>query len=698
MRRAAWILALATSANPLAALAQNALDESPDDSGITVIIGDRPAQTLRSTSVPGVMPTGDDLILQARDAFRRKDSLALASLADAAQAARHPLAGWVAYWALNSRLDSATPDEVNAFFRTWANTYVEDRLRNDWLLELGKRRDWAQIRANAPLFRMNDDNAVSCYALLADDMQGQPVDRERARSAWLRQTRSDDGCTLMSTTFMNRILTPQDAWQRAMADLADGRTALAQRAIDLADPQGQGLVPGTTSGMVLSAPERFLDTTGGVLSAPSVPLQGWRVAMALMQLGNTDAYAAAQRLQTTWQAVLPPLLVHCVWAHLARRAGFAQAFEATQYAEQAWTSPGVPAQSLLDPFVLEWNVRALLRVPRPNWALVQRVIDAMPEATRQQSRWRYWKARALIARGGALAAQGQALMQGVAAPLDFYGQLATQDLGQPLQAPPQAQASAQAVGRVAAHPGLQRALQLMGLELRSEGVREWNYSLRGLGDDDLLAAAQLACSREIWDRCIFTSDRTAQRINLAQRYPTPFQPQVMGTAAGVGIDPSWVYGLVRQESRFQTAARSGVGATGLMQVIPSTAKLVARRIGVSIPANGVVRDLDTNLLLGMSYLFQIGAEFGEQQALTTAAYNAGPGRPRRWRQGPTLESAAWVETIPFAETRDYVQKVLGNAVAYDLVLGRRASLKARLGTTIGPDDGGGIVQQIVPQN
>ena len=193
--------------------------------------------------------------------------------------------------------------------------------------------------------------------------------------------------------------------------------------------------------------------------------------------------------------------------------------------------------------------------------------------------------------------------------------------------------------------------------------------------------------REVWDRCINTSDRTRGEVDLAQRFPTPFRTEVLAKAREAGLDPAYMYGLIRQESRFVMDARSSVGASGLMQIMPATARWTARRIGLDYRPE-MITDRDVNLRLGTNYLKIVLDDFGGSQAMAAAAYNAGPNRPRRWREGPFTEAAAWAENIPFAETRDYVKKVLSNAVYYSGVLtGQPGTLKGRLGGAIGPRDG-----------
>jgi soluble lytic murein transglycosylase len=234
------------------------------------------------------------------------------------------------------------------------------------------------------------------------------------------------------------------------------------------------------------------------------------------------------------------------------------------------------------------------------------------------------------------------------------------------------------------------------VELRSEGVREWNYTLSfgrpgGLSDRELLAAAQWACEKKVWDRCINTSERTRDVVDVAQRYPTPFKHEVVRAAHEVGLDPALMYGLIRQESRFITSARSGVGAAGLMQIMPGTARWTARKLGLRL-SSADLHDAGSNLRLGAGYLRLLLDNFGGSQALATAAYNAGPNRPRRWREGAPTETAAWVENIPFSETRDYVKKVLANASVYSVILQHGedrdsppvVSLAPRLGTGVAP--------------
>lgn len=183
------------------------------------------------------------------------------------------------------------------------------------------------------------------------------------------------------------------------------------------------------------------------------------------------------------------------------------------------------------------------------------------------------------------------------------------------------------------------------------------------------------------DRAINTADRTRAEHDYALRYPTPFHEQVEPRARQVGLDPAWVYGLMRQESRFIMDARSNVGAKGLMQLMPATAKWVAKKIGMTHFHPAKVTEMDVNVTLGTNYLRMVMDGLDDHPVLASAAYNAGPGRARKWRAERSLEGAIYAETIPFNETRDYVKKVMANAIAYAALMhGNAPSLTARLGT------------------
>ena len=621
----------------------------------------------------------DPLIDAARDAFERRDSARLASLAEQARTQQHPLASWADYWRLNRQLASATRDEVEAFYQRWPGSYVEDRLRNDWLLVLGRRGDWRSFAPDYPRFRMDDDRDVHCYAVQAG--VGNPS--RDAFALWLGQRAADDACHGMAKAKVEaKEWGSEEVWQKIRRSAETGGQRAAVQASTLLPSTLQ-----TSVGLAFTAPLKLL--RGPVHGRTQQEL----AALALVRLAAADAEAgekAENLLRRTYSAALPPDLAAWVYSQMGRLAGLRQQADAADWFERALeTTPRKgKAQQPWSEDTLAWASRAALRADggKTRWPLLTEVLARKPESMADDEAWRYWRARSLMARKQEASTQeARQVLQQLAGPLSFYGQLAANDLGLKLplpSAPPplsalEKQASAE-------HVGLSRALRLIQLGLRSEGVREWNFSLRGMDERQLLAAAQRAFDAEVWDRCINTSERTKLQIDLAQRYPTPYRPQVVAQARAAGLDPAVPFGLIRQESRFIMDARSHVGASGLMQVMPTTAKWTAKKIGLNYSRERL-EDMDFNLRVGMAYLRMVMDDFDGALPLAAAAYNAGPGRPRRWREGGDLDAAAWAEAIPFTETRDYVQKVLANATVYAQLLGQQhIPLRDKLGQRVGP--------------
>ncbi len=631
--------------------------------------------------------TVDTPIVDAREAFRRRDRSRLLADRDAAAALRHPLAMWSDYWELTNRISDVQQPEVSAFAARWPATYVEDRLRNDWLLELGKRRDWRNFAAELPRFRMNDDREVSCYAVLLDHLAGKEV-HDAALAAWLAQRDADNGCALMASTLVDAgRLTTADIWRKARFSVDANKPRAAVLAASLAGPQ-----VGSAATEIFDNPTRYLTRKASTRDRASAEL----TTLALLRIGSNDPDLGAALLTSRWDAALPADLASWAWAMIGKQSAIKLMPDAVDHFQRAAQRSARAGRELDWPDeTLAWKARAALRADngKARWQQVMQAINAMAPSEQQDATWVYWKARAMLALAGSsqdgesMRGLARELMGSVAGQMNFYGALAAENLGQPVFMParPLPLSSAERAS-AAQNPGLTRALQLIAIGLRPEGVREWNYSLRGMSDRELLAASQLACDNDVWDRCINTSDRTRVEIDIDQRFPTPYRRDVTARSREIGLDPAFVYGLIRQESRFIIDARSTVGASGLMQIMPATARWTAKKIGVAYTPE-LIANRDTNLRLGTAYLKLVLDEFGGSQALAAAAYNAGPGRPRKWRDGPVLEPAVWAENIPFNETRDYVKKVLSNGTYYAAILsGRAPTLAPRLGPAIAPAD------------
>ena len=643
--------------------------------------------------------SGDDALLDMQQAYRKGDRKKLTALLP--QTRGNPLEAWAAYWELKARLDEATPQEVQAFLARYAGTYQEDRMRNDWLLLLGQRRDWTTFSAEHPSFRMGDDREVRCYALAVSFLTtGADVVAEVRRN-WYAQRDADDGCTFAADRlFEAKKLSTLDIWRKARLAMETNRPRAARAAAAIVSDDAPVQIAEISNSALKYLAKR---ATAGSNTRKEM------VVLALIKLATDDPDQAARLLDSKWSVHLTPEERNWVWGVIGKQA-------ATKLQDSA---PGhfarVSRDADLTDDLLGWKVRAALR--QGQWKAVLSATAAMSDETRADPTWAYWRARALLAgvpaaerktveagnaattadatatpRHRAEVLEARQLLESIASSQGFYELLALEELGRRVTVPSRpAPLTAAEKNAALQNAGLNRALYAIGIGLRSEGVREWNYSTNlhdrgGMGDRELLAAADLACTREVWDRCINTSERTKSFIDIAQRYPMPFHDEVVRRSREIDLEPAYVYGLIRQESRFIMDARSGVGASGLMQVMPATARWTAKKIGMTGFRPEQITDRDTNIAIGTGYLKLVLDDFNGSMPLAAAAYNAGPGRPRNWRNGPTMEAAIWAENVPFSETRDYVKKVLANTTVYAAVLtGQPQSIKARLGT-VGPRD------------
>ncbi len=623
----------------------------------------------------------DRRVVSAREALRRGDRARLAADREVLMASHHRLASWVDYWDHLARIRDLTHDEADAFFARWPDSYVEDRMRNDWLLELGRRRDGSRLVEHHARFRMDDDREVTCYVLWAKHLAKEDV-RAQAPAAWMAQKDADDGCQLMAKTLRDdRVMADADVWWRARTMMEAGRIRAVRQAVSVVDV---GWVPWVNQAW--EQPQVLLSR--GSDGADVLPSE--IVTLALIRWAASDPAAAALALPLRWEAQLAPEARAWAWAAIGRQGALKLLPDALGWFQRGASIEGARPERWGDD-TLAWWARTALRRPngQPAWGDVQRAIAAMSPGAQQDPAWVYWKARALqgsLPKESAGGQEAQALLERLASQHHYYGKLAAEDLGRtPTHPQPPAPATTYETLRASQNLGLNRSLALFGLGLRSEAVKEWNYTLRGMGDRDLIAAAQRACERQIWDRCINTSERTQQQHDFSQRFPTPYRERVQRLSGEVGVDAAYVYGLIRQESRFVSDARSHVGASGLMQVMPATARWTARKLGLSYTPRDL-SDPDANLRLGIGYLKIILDDFDGMQALAAAGYNAGPNRPRRWREGFPVDAAVWVENIPFNETRDYVKKVLSNAADYEAILAghSRAGVRTRLQQTVMP--------------
>lgn len=605
---------------------------------------------------------GDAAVKEAQQAYAARR---LADLERAARAvpAGHVLAPYVEYWRL--MLSGRTEDgRIADFLARYPGSRLAESLRADWLKSLGAREAWPAFLTEYPRL-VRPDTALQCYAYRAEWALGNRNHEREAISLWFTGRDMPSVCTPLFTQLMDAgLIGQEDVWRRFRLALEAGNLNVA-RVVANALTEAQ-----RPDAALLDQASR---DPARVLNAGTLDLarRGDReIALyALDQLARRDSSQAEQALRK-WAPQLNPLELRTAWGRLATWAARRHEPVALDWFQQA-------GELALSDFQREWWVRAALRAG--DWKTVQRAIDSMGDAARGQPVWRYWRARALQANGQRVAAN--TLFLALSRGHDYYSQLAGEELGPVVQAPAiNIKVGGDDVEAVARQPGIARAVALYELGLRGDATQEWNWTVRDFSDAQLLAAAELARRMEWFDSAINTAERTRELHDFELRFLAPYREQAHQAARENDIDEAWVYGLMRQESRFVNVARSSVGAAGLMQIMPATARWIAQRLGIRRFHVDEMRDPARNIEFGAYYLRHVQSTLDGSPVLATAAYNAGPSRAQRWRDTRPMEAAVYIESIPFAETRDYVKKVMSNAMHYAMRFGQPSVLlKDRLG-------------------
>ena len=612
---------------------------------------------------PAWAAPGDAAVLQAQQAYAARKP---ANLERAARdvPADHVLAPYVEYWRL--MLAGRSDDgRIADFLARYPGSRLAEMLRAEWLKSVGAREAWPLYLAEYPRL-VRPEPVHQCYAHRAEWAQGNRSRQRDAVALWFTGRDMPSACGPLFTQLIEAgLISGEDVWRRFRLALEADNPGVARGVANAlpADERPAAALLDQAS----SDPARLLNA-----KRLDMGRRGDReIALyAFEQLARRSSSEAEQALRKRLPE-LSALDAGAAWARLATWAARRHEPVALSWFQLAGGLAVNDAQR-------EWWARAALRAG--DWPAALRAIDGMGDETRMQAGWRYWRARALLAGDQRLAAN--AIFLPLSREHHYYGQLAQEELGPVAQAPAvNIKVGGDAIDAVARHPGIARAVALFELGLRSEASQEWSWAIRDMGDPQLLAAAELARRMDWYDRAISTAERTRDLHDFELRFLAPYRELAQQAARENQIDEAWVFGLMRQESRFVNVARSSVGASGLMQIMPATARWIARRLGIKAFDPGEMQDPARNIQFGAYYLKHVQTTLDDSPVLATAAYNAGPGRAQRWRDTGPMEAAVYIESIPFAETRDYVRKVMSNAMYYAVRFGQPSVLlKDRLGT------------------
>ncbi len=596
--------------------------------------------------------------MAAREAYANGDAVRLEAYAPKLEGS--PLEPYAEYWRLSMNLADTSDATVESFLGRYKGSLLAERLRKAWLKALAKSDNWQTFYDQYPAVD-SPNTELYCDWLQAREELGDSGAVKEAASLWFSPKGQPSSCgPLFNALIASHGISEQDIWKRIRMILDSGDLTLAREINDL-------------------LPERARMSDKSLVRAYERPLHYLKK--------DSDPRSRAEREIAIFAALRvaksDPEEAKSRWSELSGR--FDQAdkdYVSGKLAMQAakkhlpdalqWFSGGH-----LDDEELAWKARAALR--EENWNEVLSSVTAMSKDAAGKPEWRYWKARALKSMGKT--SEANAILAALSHERNFYGQLSLEEMGTVASLPPDNyKASEGAIAEIENVPGIERSLLLYSMGLRLDATSEWIWAIKGFDDRQLLAAAELARRQGLYDRAINTAEKTVSINDFGLRFLAPYRDVMHEQTQQLGLDEAWVYGLIRQESRFVTVAHSGVGASGLMQLMPATARWVASKLGLRHFHRSLVNQVETNISLGTYYLKHVLTILDNQPVLASAAYNAGPVRAKQWIGSKPMEGAIYVETIPFTETRDYVKKVMSNTEYYASNFGQEEiPLKKRLG-------------------
>lgn len=628
------------------------------------------ALSLASTGCMSLSHAADE---QFNDALRAANSGNIGLLQQYQSSMQNDVLGYYPeYWALNSNLAAQSSSQITSFAQRYPQSAMTEKLAADYVEEKVKQADFASAQPVLP-YVTNADQAESCAVAQVRAKSGDPLVFAEFKDVWLTTNSQPELCTGLGRMMLSSpLMTEQDRQQRVWGQLRAGQS-------------GQALATAQTLGINLSLAQLNqiqANPLNYLWSAPKASsVDHAYLIFAMGRLADSDLNSALSAVQRAAQGT--PVQVQKA---LYRAVGYIGGTtvmknnfnrEVLNYLDASY---GLPFSSE------EAEIYARQAIRFSAWESLIRAIDAMSVTQKQEDRWQYWLARASEQRGDASSKRAaQQIFKKLAEGDDYHNLLAKDQLGQKYSnLPNNVQPSNHDLQRLNQDIHFSRAFALRRVDAPENYInREWNWAVRQayLKHDDglLLAAAKRATDMGWYDRAIYAADRTENKHNYAYRYAMPHQNYVVSHSRNAGVDPAWAYGLMRQESRFVTNARSHVGAGGLMQIMPDTAKLIARQMGESYnPAT--LTDMNTNIRYGTFYLSMIQSQLSNSPVLATAGYNAGPNRARRWQpETQAIAADQYTESIPLTETRDYVKHVMTNATHYGVLLGQGAqSLEKRM--------------------
>lgn len=597
-----------------------------------------------------------------RSQFLRAEQLVAQNSPEAStlleQLTDYPLYPYLQYQWLKKNLNQS--EDIIAFLQRFKDSRYADLLRGKWLATLAEQQRWSDI---VTYYQASDAEEQQCLYNQALYQTGQKdAALAAAQSLWASGEELPAHCNyLLMALRTSALFTKAMGWQRFTLALQHNATALAQSLVPLLPEDEQvhakfWLRAHQSTDLINTPPFEQLPAD----------IKGLVFADVIERLAHhTPSYATLM-----WDSKVNTLQIA---PERREQVEYTLALALAKNKDNGAFSRLLQVKNA-DSEIKEWRVRyALLE---NNWAHVNEAINALPAAEQGEPRWGYWHARALWELDQK--EQAKQLFAQVANKRDYYGYLAADyvDASYQLEHHP-APVDLKVLNEMLNSADIKLIAELRHWQREAEAQSQWWYLVKKADKAHIIAAAKIAQQWHWKHIAIFTIAKAEHWDDVELRFPIHFEEQVLQQAANQEVDPAVVLGLIRQESAFNEAAASPVGARGLMQIMPSTGAQIARELKQTYSASSTLLDPGSNIQFGSYYYKKLLQRFNGHFALAAAAYNAGPHRVDTWLpKSGTMAADIWVETIPFKETRKYVSSVLFYALIYQQRL-HRSGLKMR---------------------
>lgn len=593
------------------------------------------------------------IFLKAEQALKENDKAKYPELKKSLT--NYPLLVYLEYQEISQSLPNQSTTAIKAFLDKHADTPLKGQLLNEWLNYLARNKMWTTYLQFSSAGGGVTQQCNRIHALLATGKSKQAF--AAMEPIWLSGSSRPKACDPVIKAWIDAgHLTRKLAWQRIELAMGKGEIQLATYLKRYLPKSEQDLVENWIT--LRNHPESI-----NPAALAKHPSRNAVIAQTLRRLASKDPgkaiaiwrdsrsrYAFTDDQQLGVLTALARNLVRASDEQLAKE------FQSL-----------IPSNLQNNPQIVETQFQAA--VLQESWDKVLHIIEGLSTTEKADERWVYWRAKALGNKGQS--AEGVKLLKTIAGERSYYGFIAALQLDQQPEFTHQPlTVSESLMTEMAAHPGLLRARELHALSREYKARQEWNLAMQGLTIDKIKAAVKLAQQWDWPSQSILTLARIGHWNDLELRFPLTYRNQIDRNAKANGLDSAWVYAILRQESAFMPDARSSSGALGLMQLMPGTAKEVASKLKNRSFKVADLTTPDVNIAMGTSYLNQVYQQLLSNPVLATAAYNAGPHRVLKWLPEKPQATDAWIETVPFTETRNYLKHVLLYTMIYAHRLGK----------------------------